>query len=211
MAFGVFRIALMLACASAVVLAQGLPVVEVFSGFSHARIPGEAGGLSLAHLNGWDAAVKLNFRPRIGWVLDIGGSYGERRMVPNGFQTRETFPGAVRQHTVLFGPEVKAFAGERFTVNLRALIGVAYDSGLTLPLKEPFVPGPPDPRPLVAEFSVGPSKSFAGAVGGSLDYRLTDHVSLRLIQPELLVVSLGSTNLQRMRISAGVVFTFGAW
>ncbi len=77
---------------------------------------------------------------------------------------------------------------------------------LELPLKEPFIPTPGQPP--VTEFTIGWAKPLAGALGGSLDYRITDRLSLRLLQPDLVVVSLGDLNLRRLRISAGIVFTF---
>ncbi len=202
-----FRLWLLLLCSAAAVPAQLPFPVDLVSGFSYARIPAESGGLTPAGLNGWHAAVKLNLRPRIGWVFEAAGGYGERRMMPFEFQPRETLPGAVRQHTVLLGPEFKAFAGERWSVHARALIGAAYISNLRLPLKEPFVPAPGDAP--ITEFNIGKAKPVTGALGGSLDYRLSERISLRLLQAEMVVVSLGALNRRRLRLSTGVVFTFG--
>jgi hypothetical protein len=144
-------------------------------------------------------------------VADFGGNYGERRMLPTQFQPRETKSGTYRQHTVLLGPEVRALANDRLAVNVRALIGAAYIDTLVLPLQQPFQP-PPDllgnPQPLVTEFRLGGEKPVAGAFGGSLDYRISEHLYYR-VQPELLVLHLGGTNDTNLRLSTGIVFKFG--
>ena len=185
------------------------PLLFVFTCVAAAQTPG---GLSAANLNGWNAAVKLNFRPRAGLIFDFSGGYGHRRMTPADFRPRETLPGAVREHTVLLGPEIRLFKINRLTANARALIGAVYVDTLNLPLKEPFRPGPPtDPQPLVTQFTIGRAKPLAGALGGSLDYRITDRLSVRLLLPDLVVVSLGGLNLKRLRISTGVVFTFAGF
>lgn len=192
--------------------AQVAPVVEVFGGYSYFRLPKAEPGLTAANLNGWSAAVKLNVRERVGLVVDVGGNYGTRRMVPTELQRVDTFPGNYRQHTVLFGPEVRVPAGERFTVNVRALIGAAYIGTLVLPLREPFVQPPPltgEALPPLMEFTFGNEKPVTGALGGSLDYRLSDRLAWRVVQPELVVIGLGGTASRKCaRISTGLVFTF---
>jgi hypothetical protein len=192
--------------AGAGAFAQTFPAVDIFAGYSYDRIPREPGGLTAASLNGWNAGAKLNFRPRAALVFDFSGSYGHRRMVPAAFQPRETRDGAVRHQTVLIGPEIRLLKRNRLTANARALIGAVYVDTLKLPLKEPFTPGPD--QPLVTEFTIGPAKPLAGALGASLDYRISDRLSVRLFQSDLIVVSLGGLNLKRLRISTGVVFTF---
>jgi hypothetical protein len=172
--------------------AQALPGIGLFGGYSYLRAPDEPAGPVAANLNGWNAAVKLNFRPRVGWLFDGGGQYGRRR-------TGESGEGAYRQHALLFGPEVRLFTARRFTTHFRALIGAVWVDSLTLPRNSP----PP------AAITLGPSKPLAGALGGSLDYRLSARISLRLIQPDLIVASLGSQNLKSIRLSAGVVLDLG--
>lgn len=196
------RDVLILAYAVGGAFAQTFPAIDVFAGYSYLRIQREPGGLTAANLNGWNAGVKLNFRPRAGLVFDFSGNYGHRRMTPTAFQPRETRAGAVRQHTVLLGPEIRLFTRNRLTANARALIGAVYVDALKLPLT--------DPQPLFTEFTIGRAKPLAGALGVTLDYRITDRLSVRLLQPDLIVVSLGSLNLKRLRISTGIVFTFGS-
>ncbi len=200
---------LFFASAGAVASAQTFPAVDAFAGYSYTRIPEEPGGLTAAHLNGWNGAVKLNFRPRAGLVLDFGGSYGRRRMVPTAFQPHETYAGAVRQHTFLLGPEIRLFRRNRWRASARALIGAVSVDTLELPLKEPFTATAGEPP--VTGFTMGCEKPLAGALGGNLDYRITNRLSLRLFQADLLVVSPGASNVKRLRVSSGVLFTFDAF
>jgi hypothetical protein len=186
----------------------------MFGGYSYFRLPTESdSGLTAANLNGWNASVKLNVRSRIGVIVDFGGAYGERRMLPAQFQTRETRPGAYRHHSVLIGPEVRAFTNDRITVNVRALIcGTSVDT-LVLPLLEPFVP-PPDllgnAQPPITEFRVGGGKPVTGAFGGSVDYRISERLSYRILQPDLVVTHLGGVvNRMNFRVSTGIVFRLG--
>ncbi len=195
--------------------AQDAPMVELFGGYSYFLLAQESdSGLTAANLNGWDASVKLNVRPRVGIVADFSGNYGERRMTPTQFQTRKTKPGGFRQHTILFGPEIRAFTNARLNVNVRALIGAAYVETLILPLREPFQP-PPDllgnPQPVVTEFRIGGGKPLTGALGGSVDFRISDRLYYRILQPEFVVINLGGVvNRLNLRVSTGIVFTFGA-
>jgi hypothetical protein len=194
--------------------AQDAPKVELFGGYAYFGLPaGEGLGLTAATLNGWDAAAKLNLRRRVGIVADFSGNYGQRRMTPTQFQPLDTNPGKYRQHTLLFGPEVRVVHRKRLNVNVRALIGAAYIDTLVLPLREPYQPPPPlvgPPQPPLTEVQLGWEKTVTGGLGGSVDYRISDHLRYRIVQPELIVLGLGSSNRSRLRVSTGIVFTFGS-
>ena len=57
------------------------------------------------------------------------------------------------------------------------------------------------------------NNTFAASFGGSVDYRITDRLSYRIVQPELLLTRSGSMgenwNQYNFRLSTGVVFTSG--
>src|SRR5467141_4057252 len=59
-------------------------------------------------------------------------------------------------------------------------------------------------------FGSASSNSFAMALGGGADYKLTEHVALRLIQLEYLYTHLGGTRQNNAPIEAGVVYRWGA-
>jgi opacity protein-like surface antigen len=59
-------------------------------------------------------------------------------------------------------------------------------------------------------FGSASSNSFAMALGGGADYKLTEHIALRLIQVEYLYTHFGGTRQNNARIEAGVVYRWGA-
>ena len=171
--------------------------MEVFGGYSYLSLTQQPRlNFKSATLNGWKASVKLNFTPRIGMLADFSGHYGQLVLTPYLLSDIST---SRRQHTYLFGPEVRILKNRRVGLNVRALIGVAQTNNSALP------------RRVVAPIT---NNVFAAAFGGSVDYRITDRLSYRIIEPELFVMRFGSgatDNWQHynLRISSGIVFTSG--
>jgi hypothetical protein len=130
----------------------------------------------------------------------------------------EAIPGDIRQHTFLLGPEMRLLKRNRLSVNLRVLMGVAHTNTLVLTYREP-IQRPPDlfgnPLPPITERTFPSASTFAASFGGSVDYRITDRLSYRIVQPELLLtrsgsIDTGNWNQYNFRLSTGVVFTSGA-
>ena len=64
---------------SAMAIAQGVPKLELFGGYSYGRCDAkEAFGQDNldCNLNGWNGAVSMNPNKRVGVVADFGGLYG---------------------------------------------------------------------------------------------------------------------------------------
>lgn len=209
------------------VVAQETTRVEVFGGYSYLQLTEQPRILlKSASLNGWNASVKLNLTRRIGLLVDFGGHYGKRGLTPytiNSLTTPgelikvEAIPGDMRQHTILLGPEVRLSKRDRLSVNVRALMGVAQTNTLVLTLRDP-IKRPPDlfgnPLPPITERTFASASTFAASFGGSVDYRITDRLSYRIVQPELLLtrsggINTGNWNQYNFRLSTGVVFTSG--
>lgn len=174
--------------------AQNAPKVELFGGFSYLRLA-EQTYLSAANLNGWNASGKLNVAPRLGFLADFSGHYGERRLqLPVGSNPSiSPEPGEMRQHTFLFGPELRVLTRDRLTVNVRALAGVAHTNTLMF----------------VEHLTFPSANAFAAAFGGSIDYRISDRFSYRIMQPELLLTRFSRSTQPDVRVSTGIMFTFG--
>ncbi|HEY3454116.1 MAG TPA: hypothetical protein VGK64_05890 [Bryobacteraceae bacterium] len=200
--------------------AQGTPKVEIFGGYSYLDLTQQPRTrLQFAGLNGWNTSVKFNVMPRLGFLADFSGHYGERGRIPETieslitpgqFQRVEAIPGGMRQHTFLFGPEVRLLQRNRLTVNVRALMGVAHTSPLVLQLREPIRTRSGS----ITQFSFPSSSTFAASFGGSIDYRITDRLSYRIVQPELLLTRSGTAftgnwSQYNFRLSTGLVFTSG--
>lgn len=197
------------------------PKLELFGGYSYIRLTEQPRILlKPASPSGWNTSLKLNVTGRIGLVADFSGHYGQRGSTSFALLDPTTFselrrvefiPGKIRQHTFLFGPELRLFRHGRFTVNARGLIGVAHTTTLVLPLVEPIqrASGPPITEKIFPSDSV-----FSASFGGSVDFRITDRVSYRVVQPELLLTrsitsTTGNWNQYNFRVSTGVVFRSG--
>lgn len=206
------------------VAAQETPKVEVFGGYSYLQLTEQPRVLlKSASLNGWNASVKLNVTPRIGLLADFSGNYGQRGLTPYTISSLttpgelkrvEAMPGEMRQHTFFFGPEVRLLKRDRLSMNVRALMGVAHTNTLVLPFREPIQRPPGSIALPITERTFPTASTFAASFGGNVDYRLTDRLSYRIIQAEVLVTRSGGMgtanwNQYNLRLSSGIVLTFG--
>ena len=159
--------------------AQG-PKAEVFGGYSYVRVnPG--GGDNGINLNGWNASVTGNLNDWFGITADFGGSYGS----PNVGGTQVD----TNAHTFLFGPRIKA-RGDKVEPFAHALFGAARVEGSALGI------------------SISDS-GFGMALGGGLDWKANDAISIRLGQFDYLMTRIGGDNQNNFRFSTGIVFRFG--
>ena len=190
---------LVLIVSTAPALAQ--PAGEVFIGYSYLRAdPGEVdvigGGtaaLDSANLHGTEVSGTWFFSPNLG--IEVGFGYNRGSVNLNNV----TLPGGlpltsadVTQYTFLVGPKYRLVSTRRHHVDVRALLG-----GASLNFDVPV--------------SVSTFKSeefgFAAAFGGSYSLVLNDVFSFRVIQPDVLIATAGSTRAN-FRLSTGIVFRY---
>ncbi len=55
----------------------------------------------------------------------------------------------------------------------------------------------------------GTANAFAMALGAGADYKMTEHVALRLIQVDYLYTHFGGTRQNNARIEAGIIYRWG--
>jgi opacity protein-like surface antigen len=122
-------------------------------------------------------------------------------------------------------PSYSANGGSAYVeYNLNRVVGLVADLGWRLSRFTPYVqtlvggarfsnaydPGSSSPLLGVKE------NSFAAAIGGGVDFKLTDHIALKPLQVEYFMTQLPSTfaNVNQvqnnLRYSAGIVFRFGS-
>ena len=201
------------------VAAQHTPGIEIAIGYSYLRLSTDS-GFNPAHLNGWDASVKLDVTPGIQLVAEFGGNYGHRVLAPYTLflpipgdpnPLIQTRPGALHQHSFLFGPEIRVLHRGRLTVSARTLLGAANRNTLVLPLVTPIqLPFGPDGSSVTFSHRTVPGGNpFAAALGGALDYRITNRLSCRIAQPEILLTNFAGATPLNLRISSGIVYTAG--
>jgi opacity protein-like surface antigen len=168
------------------------PVIETGLDYSFTRInPG--GNLTSYTANGGSGFVEFNLNRVVGLVADLGANYAG---AVNGYPLDNT------TFTYLFGPRFN-WRKSRLTPYVQFLVGGArfsnaYDPAAASPL-------------------LGTSENtFAAALGGGVDFRLTDHIAIKPIQLEYFMTQLPSSfaNVNQvqnnLRYSAGVVFRFGS-
>jgi len=177
----IFWFSVVVLALSAFSLAEDTSVskVDVFGGYSFMRTGnGALVSGTTSNLNGWNAAFTGNFNKYLGLTADVSGLY-------NGNLSGTGVDG--KAYTFLFGPTVSYRTGSRITPFAHALFGVSRLSGT------------------VASTS---DSSFAMAVGGGADLKVSPKFSLRLAQLDWMRTNYFSTTQNNMRLSTGVVLHF---
>jgi len=157
------------------VLAQDWSRVDVFGGYSYLRL--DASG-EHANLNGWNGQIAVNPTSWFGIVADGSGFYGTPTIAGG--------PVNIHLHSYLIGPRL-SYHG-RVTPYVQALFGQSF--------LHISVPG--------TTFTFDDS-AFGMTVGGGVDVKVHDRVSIRLAQVEWLRTQLSSDTQNHMRVSTGIV------
>lgn len=146
---------------------------------------GYAYGGSGSH--GWDGSVAFNANRWLGVVAEVGGQY-------TSIDTPDSSE-RIRTHTFLFGPRFNARRGRHVTPFAHALFGAAHndararEAGLDLHFTD---------------------NSFALALGGGLDVRLSRRVAVRAFQLDYLRTSFFGETQHKGRITFGLVLRLGS-
>jgi hypothetical protein len=218
-----------------VLLAQKVPQVDVFGGYSflHIDTQGVTGstldsdcnmispGLCPAgtfhvhpNFNGWEAAIRFNLIHGLGIEADFSGNYGKPLTLSSGAQQVINslgiggFPPKVTSYNFLFGPVVHKQIG-RSTPFVHGLFGMNRLASGTVTLPSGF--GLP---PSLS----GNDTAFAMALGGGLDMKVARHLAVRVVQADYLYTghdfSFGLSGIAKhqnnVRVSAGIVYSFGS-
>jgi Outer membrane protein beta-barrel domain/PDZ domain len=192
-----FSILAIVFCLSGPAFAQEAPRVEIFGGYSYLNFDFSTpsnGVLDRENFNGWEASATFNVNRWFGLEGDFSGHYkGDCLSVP-GLTCKD--------YSFMGGPRF-AYRRGRTTVFAHGLFGADHGSG-TLTISG-----------VSASLSDTP---FALAAGGGFDYVATQHISIRIGQVDYFMTRhahdlLSAAGLpahqNNIRVSAGVVFTFG--
>jgi opacity protein-like surface antigen len=147
------------------------------------------GGYSYAggRAHGWDGSVAGNVNRWFGLVADFSGQYTniESPVVSE----------RIRTHSFLFGPRFSIRRNKHVTPFAHALLGVTHTDSRA--------------RELGFDFHFT-DKSFAAALGGGLDVRVSNHVAIRAFQLDYLRTNLFGETQNKGRIAFGIVFRLGS-
>jgi len=161
------------------------PRLEVFAGYSYLQGNTGVRGADGFHLHGGSASAAYNVNNWLSGVADFGG-------YSNGNLFRTGASGTIS--TYLFGPRVSYRHYRKITPFGQVLFGTAHTNSSTFA-------------------TTRSQNAFAMIVGGGVDYKLLDHVSIRPVQADYLmsrfsVGTLGSQTQNNVRLSTGFVVRF---
>jgi len=187
MACAVLGVFLLASLAAAQIPTSG----NIFAGYSYENTnwSGLNSGLSRPNLSGWEASLEGKVFPHLGIVTDFSGHYGSQsftELVPVG-QGPVQVNVTGHEWELLFGPRLSIPVG-KVTPFAEVMFGVAHvHNGGDLPSTA--------------------NTSFATALGGGLDYRLSKLFAVRL-EVDYLKTRFYSTTQNNLRLSPGLVFRF---
>jgi opacity protein-like surface antigen len=201
-----------------VAVAQDIPKVETFVGFTYNRV-NSATNVPAFSANGGGGQFVVNFGKWVGAVADIGATHNGN---VGGYHLDSTLT------SFMFGPRIPFRFWERVTPYAQMLFGGVYASTSTrvdIPWEQIDRPSNPIAIPPVLAPRTGPAvalrasaqqTAFAMALGGGLDIKITKYMSFRPIGLDWQMTrlqnlrSLEDNNQHHIRYTTGLNFTFGA-
>jgi hypothetical protein len=161
---------------------------EVYGGISYLR-SNLGGGFQGGNHAGWHFSFSRWVSDRFALVGDASGHYGTVQYP----EVAQIGSADANIHQILAGPKARIYSRENWTVTGHLLLGI---SRARASAGRPFQQSP-------FEFTATDT-DFAATLGGALDYRVTDRISLRVLQPDVYL-----RGQPDVRLSAGVVIHFG--
>lgn len=189
----VIMLATLLAAVPAPARAQERSPVEIFGGYSYFRL--QKG----ANLNGWNASVAVDIKGWMKIVSDFSGHYGslaeQVEFSDDDFPQISARAGErARLHFILFGPQFSLSSSDKINPFFHILMGAVHLRADATARLNDIVLNVPFAR-----------VSYASAVGGGLDIKLNDSVSLRVIKADYVFTAFIRDSFSNARLSTGIV------
>jgi len=168
------------------VLAQEMPKVEVFGGYSNLVSNFTNSSLDM---NGVNFSVQQNMNSWFGGVLDFSTHFGTENQTVSGLSTTTT---SFRTNTqsVTYGPVFSYRKNKNIVPFGHAMVGAVRGGKEYLNISQPEV-------------------RFGVYAGGGVDVKVTPMVALRLIQADYLLTRFSGVRQDNIRLSAGIVLLLG--
>lgn len=183
------------------------PKFEVFAGYSYVRaVPSAGSFIGSVSLNGGDASVAYHFNNWLSGVADFGAYH-------TGSIRGSSVDGTLS--TYLFGPRVSYHHFRRITPFGEVLFGVGHAGTAVFNLccTDSSQNGVALSNAGNVFSTASSQNAFAMTVGGGLDYRVSNHLSVRVAQVDYLLtrfneLGIGTQTQNNLRVSTGVAFRF---
>jgi len=183
-------------CSAAILAAQttgDYPKNEFFAGYSFHSA--DINTLTIdphrTTQNGINLEYARHLNRHVGLVADASAHFHRDTVA----RTASTFTSKRDQYFVLGGLQIRGGNDKRMRPFAHALLGVSLFRGFTSDL-----------RTSGNVYTFDDATSFAIALGGGLDVRLSKRIDLRLIQADYTPTFFGSGRQNNFRLSVGVVF-----
>lgn len=164
--------------------AQDAPKAEIFGGYSYLRADDNVNGQDL---NGFSTSVAVNFNKWFGIATDISGHYTDLTVSPG-------VSADLNAYIFTVGPRFSYRGYERVTPYGHIQFGAARSSvnffGPTGRIRNS-------------------DSAFAMVVGGGLDVKIINSVSLRLFQADYVLTRFADDTQNNFRVSTGIVIKLG--
>jgi opacity protein-like surface antigen len=183
-----------LLCLAASGVAQEVPRMEAFAGYSYLRTNVDTtflGGTGTqgVNFNGGSGELAFNVTNWLGAVADFGGYTTNSNFTVNGLPVTAN----TNIFSYMFGPRISFGGNSRLRPYSQILFGGA--------------------RIADALTTSGSENAFAMALGGGVDFNATRRFAIRPIQAEYFMTKFSDGNNNRQNnllISTGIVFRFGS-
>jgi hypothetical protein len=146
------------------------------------------------NLYGLDASLFVNATSWLGVGGDFMADFGSHS-IPTIFG--RTVDVDSQRYVYVFGPRVTVWHNARFRLFAEALAGGVHAEAKLSSAQFPFIS-----RNASAD-------AFAAASGVGFDWRLTNHLSWRILQADYVGTDRGSQWQNNFRASTGIVYSFG--
>ena len=111
---------------------------------------------------------------------------------------RRTIDVDSQRYVYIFGPRVTVWHNPQFRIFAEALAGGVHAEAKFTSAQFPF-----------SSSQTASADGFAMAFGGGFDWRLTNHLSWRIVQADYLGTNLGNQWQTNFRASTSIVYSFG--
>ena len=175
--------------------AQEIQPTELFGGYTYMGSDLGIEELDSFGLQGVHLEATRFFSEKLGVAAEFSAHFGSTSTELAGIDQLQ-----VNQYSFLVGPRLMSRGFWRIQLSTRALLGITAVDIDTDPTEEEM---PSDAVQIASSES-----NFTIALGASLDLRLSERVSLRLIQSNQLFTFTGGDSFRNNRYSSGLLVRF---
>ena len=169
--------------------AQDAAETNIFGGYSFIKTDPGIDGLDAVGAHGFHVEATRFFSPKFGVAAELSGHFGSDKQPLEGIEDLSS-----NQYSLLVGPRLKSRSFWRIQLSTRGMIGVS-----TIDIET-------DGDDTINAVGIdGTETNVAFALGVSVDLKLSEKVSIRLIQSNRFFTFFGNESQSHNRYSSGIL------